>query len=64
MMLCKADFEDIFPDLFGPETPTGQIGETARHSHFAGTEVHPLQAEIMNTSRPLTSPPMTSTVTR
>lgn len=36
MMLCKADFEDLFPDLFCPETPGGSTKLTFRHGRSTG----------------------------
>lgn len=44
MMLCKADFEDIFPNLFGPEKQKGQTGEPVWHGFFACAELHPVSA--------------------
>ena len=44
MMLCKADFEDIFPNLFGPEKQKGQTGESVWHGFFACAERHPVSA--------------------
>lgn len=44
MMLCKADFEDIFPNLFGPEKQKGQTGEPVWHGFFACPELHPVSA--------------------
>lgn len=44
MMLCKADFEDLFPDLFGPEAPKGSIRPPARHELSACPGSHPLSA--------------------
>lgn len=32
MMLCKADFEDLFPDLFGTASLNGANRHPARHS--------------------------------
>ena len=44
MMLCKADFEDILPNLFGPEKQKGQTGESVPHGFFAYAERHPVSA--------------------
>ena len=44
MMLCKADFEDIFPNLFGPEKQKGQTGEPVWHGFFACAELHPVSS--------------------
>ena len=44
MMLCKADFEDILPNLFGPEKQKGQTGESVWHGFFACAERHPVSA--------------------
>ena len=44
MMLCKADFEDLFPDLFGPEAPKGSIRPPARHDLSACPGSHPRSA--------------------
>ena len=46
MMLCKADFEDIFPNLFGPEKQKGQTGEPVRHGLFACAQLHPVSAAV------------------
>lgn len=40
MMLCKADFEDIFPGLFAPEKQKGQTGDAARRGLFACAELY------------------------
>ena len=44
MMLCKADFEGIFPNLFGPEKQKGQTGESVCHGFFACAERQPVSA--------------------
>lgn len=44
MMLCKADFEDIFPNLFGPEKQKEQTGESVWQGFFACAELHPVSA--------------------
>lgn len=44
MMLCKADFEDIFPNLFRPEKQEGQTGESVLHGFFACAERHRVSA--------------------
>ena len=44
MMLCKADFEDIFPNLFGPEKQKGQTGESVWHGFFDCAERHPVSS--------------------
>ena len=44
MMLCKADFEDIFPNLFGPENQNGQTGESVWHDFFACAQRPPVSA--------------------
>ena len=44
MMLCKADFDDIFSNLFGPEKQKGPTGESVWHGFFACAERHPVCA--------------------
>jgi hypothetical protein len=44
MMLCKADFEDLFPDLFGPEAPKGSNWHPARNGLSGCRGSHPLSA--------------------
>ena len=44
MMLCKADFEDIFPNLFGPQRQNGQTGESVWQGLLACAELHPVSA--------------------
>lgn len=44
MMLCKADFEDLFPDLFPPEAaPTAQ---EERVDEQIGQPEHPIEYAI------------------
>ena len=40
MMLCKADFEDLFPDLFVPEETKRSNWHAGRHGlvYFPGSE--------------------------
>lgn len=44
MMLCKADFEDIFPNLFGPKKQKGWAEESVWHGSFACAQLHPVSA--------------------
>lgn len=46
MMLCKADFEDLFPDLFGTASPNGDNRHPARNSLSDGPESHPLSVAV------------------
>lgn len=65
MMLCKADFEDLFPDLFGTASPNGANRHPARNSLSDFPESHPLSVAVewpnTNSDKSLEPAPMPKT---